>query len=174
MGMHDPASDEYRPYKPNSAAPIPAPVIQSVDLAAAIDAGDMEPASIHEPEGDATWAIKATEHVEDVIEATDDAATPEGDDLPGYEAPAIDHSDDPDPMQPYGDPEQDSEASDDHDSAAVCPDGTTVGDLPDENGATVDDHCDDGFIPLDGESDAEAHTRFHAERGDEPDGHEHG
>lgn len=163
MGMHDPHSDDYRPYKPNSATPIPAPVIQNVDLQAAIDSGDLEPAQIVEPEGDGQWAVDATEHV--------DAATPEGDDLPGFEPPATSDTDDyGNPERHRGesweapvDPDRDNGDAEDGEPDADDPSGTTVADLPAENGADLED-CDPGFIPAeDGDPDATPTAHEHSD-----------
>lgn len=173
MGMHDPHSDEYRPYVPNEATPIPRPVIHAVDIQAAIEAERMEAAEVVEPEGDADWAIDATKHVEAERERI--GADPDGDDLPNYEAPTAADTDD------YGNPERHRGEPWDAPDA----DGATVAMLPAENGADLED-ADPGFISGDDahehENGGPDHThgddpRFDADGnylGDVASDHEHG
>lgn len=157
MGMHDPSSDEYRPYVPNSATPVPRPVIQAADIQAAVEAGDMEPALIVEPEGDGEWAVDALGHIKHVEYAEDES--------PGFEPPEL--VDDPstgtfdEATGEFRDPERDSNDRETGSEGSPVPSGTRVADLPDENGADLED-ADPGFIPADDEPEASGH-----EHGDE-------
>jgi hypothetical protein len=125
----------------NEATPVPAPVIQHCDIVAAQASGALTEAEIVEPEGDGDWAVAATEHVEAERERI--GADPDEDDLERYVAPEP-VEDDPDtPTFDESDNTFHSIARDEHE-------GRTVAELPDENGADLED-ADPGFIPADGE-----------------------
>lgn len=125
----------------NEQTPVHRPVVQCVDIEAAVDADLIEPAALIAPEGDGAFAAEALEHEAEEREAT--GADPDTADLPGFETAspckdAEDAEDDPET------PTFDESTGDFH---------NTVGELPDENGATVDDHGDDGFAGSTDEGD---------------------